>query len=346
MKRHHIFTGCRIYVLALCFSLGFGTMTASAQSVDQSTLEALQSRIIAVEETLREVNARIENDLFALQQNLEAGGDVVATLERVDQRLNAISNLSNEISALNQKIQKILQLATDNEFRILRVETQLQTLMRHSTLSPIDAEGGDAEGADAAPIDAEGTGTAAAPPPLTPTDTSSESSDDAPTELAVSQAGLDDGTTAIEPPQPSQLTDIAPTPSILPAGTEEEQYEFVHDLLNNGHYPEAESALIEFSTIYPESDLRADVVFWLGRVQFVQEQHNKSLQTMSEFARTWPDDDRRIKVLMWIAESISVIRPADEACRFFDKTIQAIETPPEQLVNRISKLREDIACEG
>ena len=345
MKRHHIFTGCRIYVLALCFSLGFGTMTVSAQSVDQSTLEALQSRIIAVEETLREVNARIENDLFALQQNLEAGGDVVATLERVDQRLNAISNLSNEISALNQKIQKILQLATDNEFRILRVETQLQTLMRHSTLSPIDAEG-----ADAAPIDAEGTGTAAAAPPLTPTDTPtdtpSESSDDAPSESAVSQAGLDDGTTAIEPPQPSQLTDIAPTPSILPAGTEEEQYEFVHDLLNNGHYPEAESALIEFSTIYPESDLRADVVFWLGRVQFVQEQHNKSLQTMSEFARTWPEDDRRIKVLMWIAESISVIRPADEACRFFDKTIQAIETPPEQLVNRIAKLREDIACEG
>ena len=339
MKRHHIFTGCRTYVLALCLSLGFGTMTVSAQSVDQSTLEALQSRIIAVEETLREVNARIENDLFALQQNLEAGGDVVATLERVDQRLNAISNLSNEISALNQKIQKILQLATDNEFRILRVETQLQTLMRHSTLSPIDAEG-----ADAAPIDAEGTGTAAAAPPLTPTDAPtdapSESSDDAPSESAVSQAGLDDGTTAIEPPQPSQLTDIAPTPSILPAGTEEEQYEFVHDLLNNGHYPEAESALIEFSTIYPESDLRPDVVFWLGRVQFVQEQHNKSLQTMSEFARTWPEDDRRIKVLMWIAESISVIRPANEACRFFDKTIQAIETPPEQLVNRIAKLRK------
>ena len=339
MKRHHIFMGCRTYVLALCLSLGFGTMTVSAQSVDQSTLEALQSRIIAVEETLREVNARIENDLFALQQNLEAGGDVVATLERVDQRLNAISNLSNEISALNQKIQKILQLATDNEFRILRVETQLQTLMRHSTLSPVDVEG----------ADAEGTGTAAAAP-LTPTDAPtdapSESSDDAPSESAVSQAGLDDGTTAIEPPQPSQLTDIAPTPSILPAGTEEEQYEFVHDLLNNGHYPEAESALIEFSTIYPESDLRADVVFWLGRVQFVQEQHNKSLQTMSEFARTWPEDDRRIKVLMWIAESISVIRPADEACRFFDKTIQAIETPPEQLVNRIAKLREDIACEG
>ena len=104
--------------------------------------------------------------------------------------------------------------------------------MRHSTLSPVDAEG-----ADAAPIDAEGTGTAAAAPPLTPTDTPSESSDDAPSESAVSQAGLDDGTTAIEPPQPSQLTDIAPTPSILPAGTEEEQYEFVHDLLNNGHYP-------------------------------------------------------------------------------------------------------------
>ena len=313
--------------LFLCFSIGFvGGFggAVSAQSVDRSTLEALQSRIIAVEETLRDVNARLENDLFALQQNIEAGGEVVATLERVDQRLNAISNLSNEISALNQKIQKILQLATDNEFRILRVEAQLQTLMRHSALSPAGEEA----------VGVEGDGTAATS--ATPDDASSERS----------PTGLDDGTTAIAPPQPSQLTDIAPTPSILPEGSEAEQYEFAQELLNNGHLAEAEEALIEFSTRYPESDLRPDVVFWLGRVQFVQKQHHKSLQTMSEFAKTWPDDDRRIKVLMWIAESISVIRPADEACSFFDKTIQAIEDPPEQLVNRIAKLSENIACEG
>ena len=325
MKKHHIFTGC-ICVLALCLSLGFGTSTVSAQSVERSTLEALQSRIIAVEETLRGVNARIENDLFALQQDLEAGEDVVAMLERVDQRLNAINNLSNEISALNLKIQKILQLATDNEFRILRVEAQLQTLMRHSALSPLGEQDAGAQGDNTAEN------------PATP--------DDAPSEWVVSKSSLDAGTTAIESPQPSQLTDIAPTSSILPEGTEEEQYEFAHELLNNGHYTEAESALIEFSTLYPESDLRADVVFWLGRVQFVQKEHHKSLQTMSEFAKTWPDDDRRIKVLMWIAESISVIRPADEACRFFDRTIQAIEDPPEQLVNRIAKLSENIACEG
>ena len=323
--------------LFLCFSIGFvGGFggTVAAQSVDRSTLEALQSRIIAVEETLRDVNARLENDLFALQQNIEAGGEVVATLERVDQRLNAISNLSNEISALNQKIQKILQLATDNEFRILRVEAQLQTLMRHSALSPLDE----------APLNEEGT----AENTLTPDETPPESveSQAGRNQSERSPTGLDDGTTAIAPPQPSQLTDIAPTPSILPEGTEAEQYEFAQELLNNGHLAEAEEALIEFSTRYPESDLRPDVVFWLGRVQFVQKQHHKSLQTMSEFAKTWPDDDRRIKVLMWIAESISVIRPADEACSFFDKTIQAIEDPPEQLVNRIAKLSENIACEG
>ena len=78
---------------------GYGTMIlmltalqtpiANAQ-VDQSTLGDMQLRIIAIENTLRDLNARVENDLFDLRQNLESGSAAEDVLRRVDEKLNNI----------------------------------------------------------------------------------------------------------------------------------------------------------------------------------------------------------------------------------------------------------------
>ncbi len=346
------------------------TVPASAQTVDQATLGDLQLRIVAIENTLRDINARVENDLFALKQAMESGesgGNTNAVLERVDQKLNDLSNISNEISSLNLKIQNILQIASDNEFRILQLEARMKTLMRLST-----------NGANITPeqLDQEtaaSTSTSAANTQLAtlPTDTSTangnavgegldannaalnsaESSLDAgdSTGWVINKSDLDAGTTAVANPAQTNLTVTEPeprAPAILPVGTEEEQYNFAKDLLHNNRLKEAELALIEFSELHEESDFSADVVFWIGRVQFVQGEHQKSLQTMSDFLKTWPEDPRKIEVLMWIAESVSKTRPKEDACNFFDKLILTVEDPPEKLTNRLARLGEKTECES
>ena len=353
--------------------------SVSAQSVDSATLGDLQLRIIAIENTLRDVNSRVENDLFELKQNMETGGDTNAVLERVDQKLNDISNISNEISSLNLKIQNILQMASDNEFRILQLEARIKTLMRLSStgaLIPSDqladqladelatntdnlnaANAPDATATVSETFTATGTDLAANP------GADSAALDGAGNVLGadanvatgsntgwiISKSDLDAGTTAVADPAPTNLTVTEPepkAPAILPVGTEEEQYNFAKDLLHNNRLKEAELALIEFSELHQESDLSADVMFWIGRVQFVQGEHQKSLQTMSDFLKTWPEDPRKIEVLMWIAESVSKTRPKEDACNFFDKLILTVENPPEKLTNRLARLGEKTECEA
>jgi len=243
----------------------------SAQTVDQATLGDLQLRIIAIENTLRNVNAKVENDLFELKQTMASGENTNAVLERVDQKLNELSNISNEISSLNLKIQNILQIASDNEFRILQLEARMKTLMRlSSTGAAITAEQLDQESEsvtansaansqlDSSPTlssDAVGNELGESLDSNTAALNSASNSLDAGenTGWVINKSDLDAGTTAVANPAQTNLTVTEPeprAPAILPVGTEEEQYNFAKDLLHNNRLKEAELALIEFAELH------------------------------------------------------------------------------------------------
>ena len=338
---------------AMIMMCGFSISAAQAQNVDKSTLGDMQLRIIAIENTLRDLNARVENDLFALRQNMESGSNAEEVLRRVDEKLNSINNISNELISLNNKIQRTLQLATDNEFRLLQLEAKIQSIMRLS--AGIDLSDQSQDGASA--LSPETGSTQALNEPADATnpdgtdnmDTGSENSTE--WTLPKSQIELDteeEITGAANPPATSlEVTSPEPTlPSLLPEGTEIEQYEFAKNLMHENKLAEAEAALIEFNTRYPESDLSADVNFWIGRVQFVQGEHQRSLKTMTNFIQTWPEEPRRVEVLMWIAESFSVTRPKEESCNFFNKLLLAVEDPPQKLTTRLARLKDKAGCEA
>ncbi len=332
---------------------------AHAQSVDKSTLGDMQLRIIAIENTLRDVNARIENDLFALRQNIEEGGNAEDVLRRVDEKLNNINNISNELISLNNKIQRTLQIATDNEFRLLQLEAKIQSLMRLSTgidnnLASQDEASALSSNSGSSAAIAGSSDTAS----LNNTDNAgfadnADTSSEAGSEWALPKSQLEAGTNnqtsgAANPPATTlEVTSPEPTlPSLLPEGTELEQYEFAKNLMHDNQLAEAEAALIEFNTRYPDSDLAADVNFWIGRVQFVQGEHQRSLKTMTAFIQTWPEEPRRVEVLMWVAESFSVTRPKEDACDFFDKLVLAVEDPPQKLTTRLARLRDKTGCDA
>jgi TolA-binding protein len=357
---HHIFCQMKplgkisIAVTLACVILG---STANAQNVNSSTLGDMQLRIIAIEDTLRDLNARVENDLFDLRKKIEVGTDAEDVLRRVDEKLNNINNLSNELISLNNKIQKTLQIATDNEFRILQLEAKIQSMMRLS--AGINSQTVPQDEASALSPEANASNTAqdAENPDANTTDLSDQSlpqpSEDTPSEWTLPKSQIEDSannqTTGAANPPATNLEVISPEPtlpSLLPEGTEAEQYEFAKSLMHNNQLEEAEAALIEFDTRYPESDQSADANFWIGRVQFVQGEHQRSLKTMTEFIQNWPDDPRRIEVLMWIAESFSVTRPKEDACDFFNKLLLAVEDPPQKLITRLGKLRDKTGCEA
>ena len=63
---------------------------------------------------------------------------------------------------------------------------------------------------------------------------------------------------------------------VLPDDTPENQFRFALTRALQNDLSTAEKAFIEFSELYPEHERSADVLFWLGRVQFIQGEFEKS----------------------------------------------------------------------
>ena len=103
-----------------------GLITGTALA--QSSVEIFQDKLIAVEEGLKDIRSVVEEDFRALKQSLEdnegINSDDIRDLD------NKIGKLVDQLNALNTRIERTLEVATDNEFRLLRLEKRIESMMR------------------------------------------------------------------------------------------------------------------------------------------------------------------------------------------------------------------------
>ena len=131
--------------LALMLILGLYSGSASAQS----SMEIFQDKLIAVEEGLKDIRSVVEEDFRALKQSLEDNEDVDS--DEVRALENQIGKMVDQLNALNTRIERTLQVATDNEFRLLRLEKRIESLMRMGIEGNLAATGPVNQGAGEAP---------------------------------------------------------------------------------------------------------------------------------------------------------------------------------------------------
>ena len=106
----------------------------------------------------------------------------------------------------------------------------------------------------------------------------------------------------------------------------------------------AEKAFIEFSELYPEHERSADALFWLGRVQFIQGEFEKSATTFSKFNALYSTDPRLPDTTLWIAESVSKFAAPKQACDIYDNLGKFLDQPPESFVARLKELSDGANC--
>ena len=243
-------------------------------------------------------------------------------------------------------------ITSDTEFRLLRLEKRVQTLI---TL------GGDVMASAAA----QQSATAAEPPANVKMSRDPNSGvtrwsveegalnreldiQDDPTALATSgevasEAGAmetDAGEVATdekvengrgEPTNESEPS--APTePEILPAVSPEEQYRFALGRALQNDLETAERAFSEFRVFNEGHQRQADATFWLGRVQFMRGEYEKAAMTFSEFNSMYPRDARLVDTTMWIAESVSHFAPPEQACEIYESLPKLLDSPPERVL--------------
>lgn len=391
--------------LALFLAVGIAaslypqTLLAQSNS-DQNGLSALvsrqQQRMDLLEEGIKDVRGTIETELQSIRTELETlAASSVASQSGASSDFKSVqgelAKLADNIAIVSQRINNTLDLYSDIEFRILRLEKRMTTLLSLSgddiveklaqgevsaagsgpsvsmsrdaqtgqTVWTIDKEQLDAQLAD---DNASGNQGNADNANLAAADNGAEgtsATDASTTDIATTDTATTDGSAqtatlgerAATPGQDEQIpeAEIAeaepePVPTILPDASTEDQFRFALTRALQNDLETAEQAFIEFYDLYPDHARSSDALFWLGRVQFIQGQFEKSATTFSKFNALYSTDPRLPDTTLWIAESVSKFAAPAQACDIYDNLGKFLDQPPESFVARLKELSDGANC--
>ena len=369
----------KFVAISLTLILAFpGLAKAQTSSIDNSVLENVsalltrqQQRMDIFEAGLKELRGTLENDLRELRikvEQIQSSSSEAGTSQTADliALRDQMEKLSDMLAMTNRRMERTLEIASDTEFRILRLEKRMQTLLALAGNDAAEAMvqqdtigAGDAsavqisrdfdtgisswsveEGAlnDALAV-VESENATNAPSAITPADRNA-----APSELADDQDNEPSNGAAFLSADASDAANMPLQLEVLPAVSPEEQYRFALGRALQNDLETAQLAFSEFRKFNKGHEREADSIFWLGRVYFMRGEYEKAAMTFSDFNSSFPGDARLVDTTMWIAESVSHFAPPAQACEIYASLPQLIDIPPETFLSQLSKLSDDANC--
>ena len=353
-----------------------------------SVLLTRQSQRIEMLETdLRDMRDQLDTDLRSIKMqitqlgNNATSGETATTAELRDLR-DQMERISDTVSMINRRMERTLEITSDVEFRLLRAEKLIQTLMNLDgdvvTRSSVQDDTMPAGETPEVSMQRDTTtgeitwqmsetklneqlGTAGQQTQSTDLASAgnlpgSEAAGVSATELAPASTTAGDGaatqTPATQTPTPSSDQPSAPAvvtppkPQVLPDVSPEEQYTFALQRALQDDLETAEAAFTEFRQFNPGHAREADSLFWLGRIQFLRDEFEQAALTFSEFSRIYPDDARLNETTIWVAESVSRFAPPSQACDIYKQLPSVVPEPSQRLTERLAELSNAAGCGG
>ena len=353
----------KLFISGACFGLALSFLTGTAafsQSVqtsqsgsgDLSALVARQQlRMDTLENGLKDIRGTIEVELRDIRTQLEQlaatalAGQSEASVD-VKQFQAELTRLNDSIDILNQRITRTLELTSDVEFRVLRLEKRMQTLMSLSGDQLTDQLAQqDVTAAATAPAVSIGRDNATGETVWTiEQDQLDQHLDGDNKTQSASEAASDGQQVQPENPASAEQPELPKAPEYLPDASPEEQYRFALARALQNDLETAENAFVEFGELHPEHERAVDALFWQGRVQFIQGQFEKAATTFSKFNALYSTDPRISDTTLWIAESVAKFANAEQACTIYENLGQFLDQPPESFVARLAELSASAGC--
>ena len=352
-----------------------------AQSSDSNAtlLARQQTRLNNMEDSLKDVRGAMETELRAMRLQIEQmSGSTTANSSAQAASMKdlkaQIAELSDTLDIFNQRLRRAIELSSDVEFRVLRLEKRMQTLLNLSgdnlatavlqddaiaqgdnpsvALSRDEDTGGstwtvekdDAVAEELAKVATSDNQTDDNATLATTEAESGTAADSIATDNETVTLAADDDQPAGETAVSEEAPEVEAPASVLPEGSPEEQYRFALGRALQNDLETAEAAFAEFRTAHPEHERSADVLYWLGRVQFIQGQYEKSAMTFTEFNSEYQSDSRLPDAILMIAESVANFATAEQACQIFKDLPQLLDQPPESFTKRLDELNQKAAC--
>ena len=312
-------------------------------STEKELITRQQQRMDLFGSDLQDLRGIVERGLRDLQMQVgqlsnststdesEISGDIRALQDKVER-------LADTIAITNRRMERTLEITSDVEFRLLRMEKRMQAMM---TLGGEDQANAAVQQDTLPPVPEEQI-------------TMQRNIDDGSVTWSADQTKLaqqlleqneengaapaDGGAATLVMPQGCWLC----RPDANPA----EQYKFALGKALQNDLETAEKAFAEFRFFNKGHEREPDAAFWLGRVQFMRGSYEKAAMTFSAFNSDYPNDARLVDTTMWIAESVSHFAPRDQACDIYSSLPSLLESPPASFTTRLAQLSTASNCGG
>jgi len=340
---------------------------ASATWVMVPLFCALALQSAAAQQDLRPLLDRVqrmERDLSVLQQQVYGGkpppgatgaGDTEATqamtvrVSQLESDLRATTGQLEEINfSVGELRQRLDRLVTDLDFR-------LGALEKIAAGRPAAA---------AAPTIADAGG--AAPSPVTP----DAVPDAAPAQLLGPQprnlgtiplSAMPPSDAAAPPSGPqaaavpggiartgSTPMSIAPTQAAttirLPPGSPKDQYDYAFDLLKRAEYAQAEQALRQFVTTYPNDALAGNAQYWLAETYYVRNNYSEAAAQFLKGYQTYPQSPKAADNLFKLGLTLTILGKVQEACTAYQRFDREYASAAGALKRRVVDERQRLGC--
>ncbi len=354
-------------------------------SGDTNLLARQQIKTQQIEKELRDLRGSISDDMQDIRARLS---DIVTRMDdqsiqdkkTIQKSISSLASLEDTISLLEQRMRRTIEMSSDLDFRIIRLENKLQTLLSLSTenglstisnfqdtpkqqldelkpesdnISNLVSSGGSTWLTNQQKIDKNLTEIGKEVVPVIDDVDALLVSKNVKSEMS-SQIVTDDenvnDTTSLSSEKTSSMQDLAQddTESLeqykLPEGTIEDQYNFAVKLALAKKLEEAAKAFEAISATYPDELRAADSLFFLGRVQYMQKQFELAAYSFSEFNMSYPNDSRLVDSTLFLAKSVGEFANPEQACPIFKSLPELLEEKPKSFLEEMQLLSDKKQC--
>jgi TolA-binding protein len=346
-------------------------LSSDDTGVEQELILRQQQRMDLFDTDLKDLRGSVEQGFRTLQMQVEQLSSSTSTDESeisasIRSLQDNIERLTDALAMTNRRMERTLEITSDVEFRLLRMEKRMQTLMTlggndlaNAAVAADTLPGGSDEqitmqrnagdGTTTWSVDEkklnqqldEGDPTIAAAPK-----TGAGDAIDATGRLDANGAAQETSEGTVETSTAEEASVLPAKPEILPDESPDEQYRFALGKALQNDLETAENAFSEFRLFNKGHSREADAAFWLGRVQFMRGSYEKAAMTFSEFNSEYPNDARLVDTTMWIAESVSHFAPQDQACAIYASLPSLLDSPPESFTTQLAKLSAASNCDS
>lgn len=346
-------------------------LSSDDTGVEQELILRQQQRMDLFDTDLKDLRGSVEQGFRTLQMQVEQLSSSTSTDESeisasIRSLQDNIERLTDALAMTNRRMERTLEITSDVEFRLLRMEKRMQTLMTlggndlaNAAVAADTLPGGSDEqitmqrnagdGTTTWSVDEkklnqqldEGDPTIAAAPK-----TGAGDAIGATGRLDANGAAQETSEGTVETSTAEETSVLPAKPEILPDESPDEQYRFALGKALQNDLETAENAFAEFRLFNKGHSREADAAFWLGRVQFMRGSYEKAAMTFSEFNSEYPNDARLVDTTMWIAESVSHFAPQDQACAIYASLPSLLDSPPESFTTQLAKLSAASNCDS